>query len=312
MSKIYGVDVSSNNGYVNWNKLKNKYNVKCAMVRSGFGKGTLDTRVIENITACKNEGIKYGLYWFSYALCTLDAIVEADYVCDIAEKYGCDIGVAYDWEYDSERYAKTQGVTITNDIRAKFATAFLERVKQRGYTPILYTNPDYIENKGFNSVVSKYNLWLAQWGASEPYKSCMIWQYEVAELGELGNFDLNVFYDIDDTANIKAKIIKYIDNEQYKNYLNMAFSVIGGKYGTGEARKKKIRSLGYDYEMVQELVNYILSSKDHLNNYFIDKQYKYYERKAIEIKNKITDKTKRELNSKGYDYEITRELSKLI
>ncbi len=312
MSKIYGVDVSSNNYSVNWNKLKTKYNVKCAMLRAGFGNGTLDTRIIENIKACKNEGIKYGLYWFSYALSSSDAIAEADYVCDIAGKYGCDIGIAYDWEYDSERYAKTQGVNITNNLRANFAISFLERVKERGYTPILYTNPDYLENKGFNSIVSKYNLWLAQWGASEPYKNCMIWQYNVSKLGELGEFDLNEFFIDIDTKDIKDRIVEYINTEQFDNYLKISLSVIGEKYGTGDECKRKIRALGYDYEMVQEMVNYILSSKEHLTHYFINKQYKYYIKKANEIKGKLGDKTKSELNAKGYDYEIARELSKLI
>ena len=140
----------------------------------------------------------------------------------------------------------------------------------------------------------------------------MIWQYNVSKLGELGEFDLNEFYIDIDNKDIKDRIVDYINKSQYVNYLNISFAVIGGKYGTGDERKRKIRALGYDYEMVQEIVNYILNSKEHLTEYFINKQYKYYIKKANEIKGKLGDKTKSELNAKGYDYEIARELSKLI
>ena len=49
--------------------------------------------------------------------------------------------------------------------------------------------------------------------------------------------------------------------ETRKDVENVARDVIKGKYGTGEARKEKIKSIGYDYEEVQEKVNELLGIK---------------------------------------------------
>lgn len=313
MSGIYyGVDVSSNNYSVPWKTLKEKHNINRAMLRAGFGQGTADTRIIENINECKNNGIKYGFYWFSYALSTEDAKKEADYCCEYADKYGCDIGIAYDWEYDSENYATKMGVTITDSKRVAFAKAFLDRIAERGYRPILYDNIDYLVNHNLKSLLDKYDLWLAEWGSNSPDYPCLIWQYNVLKLGNLGEFDMNIFYDDTGVKDIKSEIVTYIKKEQFPMYLKKAFEVIEGKYGSGTQRRDKIRKLGYDYEMVQTLVNYILDSEDYLCNYFIEKQYENYYKKATEIKGSYNSETKRKLNEKGYDYEICRELAKLI
>ena len=37
--------------------------------------------------------------------------------------------------------------------------------------------------------------------------------------------------------------------------VSLAFEVIAGKWGTGEERKKKLESEGYDYNKVQGCVN---------------------------------------------------------
>ena len=309
MTEYFGVDVSSNNYTVDWKALHDTYDVRCAMLRAGFGKNNADSRITENIKGCKENNIKIGYYWFSYALSVSDAENEADYCCDYADRYGCDIGVAYDWEYDREEYAKKCGVNITNNMRVEFASAFLKRVEKRGYRAILYDNIDYLVNRGLSTLLGNYDLWLAEWGTNSPDYKCIIWQYGVKTLGNLGDFDVNIFYFNKD---IKKDICDYIDKQQYNNYLKKAFEVINGKYGSGTQRRDKIRALGYDYEMVQFLVNYILDSKEELLKYFIDVQYSNYYKKAKEIKGKYNAETKKKLNEKGYDYEICRELSKLI
>lgn len=46
-----------------------------------------------------------------------------------------------------------------------------------------------------------------------------------------------------------------------KEYLTCAINVIAGAYATGESRKKKIGAEGYDYNIVQALVNYALKGE---------------------------------------------------
>jgi len=171
-----GMDISVFQGDITWSKVTG---IDFAIIRAGYGSNNIDSKALRNIQGCKDRKIPFGLYWFSYALSTSDATKEADYVCDIADKYKLTFPViAYDWEYDSDSYATKCGVSMTNDKRYQFAQAFLKRVKQRGYTPIIYTNYDYL-NKGFKALLSEYDVWFAYpSGSTKPdIKGLTIWQY---------------------------------------------------------------------------------------------------------------------------------------
>lgn len=176
MSKKKGIDISVFQGDISWSKVMG---IDFAIIRAGYGNNNLDSKVVQNIKGCTNYKIPFGLYWFSYALSVNDAVKEADYVCNIADKYKLTFPViAYDWEYDSDSYAAKCGVSMTNDKRYQFASAFLKRVKQRGYTPIIYTNYDYL-NKGFKKLLTEYDVWFAYPGGnSKPdITGLTIWQY---------------------------------------------------------------------------------------------------------------------------------------
>lgn len=50
-------------------------------------------------------------------------------------------------------------------------------------------------------------------------------------------------------------------NTDKPDYNKIANDVIKGKYGNGSERKKKLKQLGYDYDLVQQTVNKIVLSK---------------------------------------------------
>ena len=176
MATKKGMDISVFQGDISWSKVTG---IDFVIIRAGYGKNNIDTKAVQNIKGCTDRKIPFGLYWFSYALSVSDAAKEADYVCDIADKYKITFPViAYDWEYDSDDYAAEKGVSMTNDKRYQFAVAFLKRVKERGYTPVIYTNYDYL-NKGFKALTSAYDVWFAYPGGdSKPsITGLTIWQY---------------------------------------------------------------------------------------------------------------------------------------
>lgn len=45
-----------------------------------------------------------------------------------------------------------------------------------------------------------------------------------------------------------------------KSELDIAYEVIDGKWGTGEEREKRIWSAGYDYNVVQAMVNQMIKT----------------------------------------------------
>lgn len=176
MATKKGMDISVFQGDISWGKVSG---IDFALIRAGYGSNNIDTRAVQNINGCISRKIPFGLYWFSYALSVNDAIKEADYVCNIADKYKITFPViGYDWEYDSDDYAAKKNVSMTNDKRYQFAVAFLKRVKERGYTPVIYTNYDYL-NKGFKNLLSAYDVWFSYpSGNTKPdITGLTIWQY---------------------------------------------------------------------------------------------------------------------------------------
>lgn len=257
-----GVDVSTHNGKINWSKVKGK--IDFAMIRAGYSK-TFDARVTNNINGCRANRIPYGLYWFSYALTVEDAIKEANTLCDFADMCDATYPLAYDWEYGSDNYAAKCGVKMTNAKREEFARAFLNRVEERGYYAMIYTNLDYL-SKGFANLISRYDLWLANWGVSKPKKSCGIWQTtDSGNVEGIGKCDLDICYKdyptiiaamkknkIEQSAN--KNTLEDIKNKYWEKYIGIAKDVIADKYGVNPVRKEKLKSLGYDYDLVQEIV----------------------------------------------------------
>ena len=126
-----GIDISYAQGNILWNKVTG---IDFVIIRAGYGQNHIDACAIKNIEGCKSNKIPFGLYWFSYALSEKDVIREANYVCDLADKYKLTFPIiAYDWEYDSDNYAKKCGVSITSNDRRKFAKTFMDIVKKRGF-----------------------------------------------------------------------------------------------------------------------------------------------------------------------------------
>lgn len=290
-TKKKGIDISEHQGKLNFEKLKSA--VDFIIIRGGYG-NTIDSYAVRNITECERLKIPYGIYWFSYALNPSDAKAEANRLCDLADRYNPTYPLCFDFEYDSDRYAKQYcGVNLTNADRAKIACAFLETIENRNYYAVIYTNIDYM-SKGFSyDTIGKYDIWLAQWGVSSPSKTCGMWQYGADNFGEYSNLDADISYvdypyyinknglhgknkkststtttkDDKKTETTKPKkdkttivnnSVNYFKKNKASKYYDKAQQVIAGKYKTGNERKKLLNVEGYDYDIVQNIVNDIL------------------------------------------------------
>ncbi|MFS7259460.1 GH25 family lysozyme [Carnobacterium divergens] len=191
-----GTDVSEHNTSIDWAKLKATGHT-FVMVRGGYGQTTYDKLADRHTTGASAQGLKLGLYWFSYAKNVSEAIQEANKACDFADKYKGKFiyPIAWDWENDSERYVISQGVTPTKQLVSDMAIAFCNRVSERGYKPMNYSNLDYY-NKYFDDRVKKYDWWLARPGVSQPDVPCTIWQNELDVDGTSRGINGNADFDI--------------------------------------------------------------------------------------------------------------------
>lgn len=174
-----GIDVSSHNGTIDWKKVK-AAGIKFAMIRAGYGwsMNNKDPCFDYNVQQAQKNGIECGAYWFGYGYTVALAKAEAELFMKVCAPYKLTYPLCYDFEYDSVRYARDNGVTVTKTLASALAETFLSTLVKGGYYAANYTNEDYIVNYFNSAVMSKYDVWLARWG-SEPKREKTIWQYEV-------------------------------------------------------------------------------------------------------------------------------------
>lgn len=205
--EIKGIDVSKYQGNIDWKKVKQS-GIDFAIIRAGYGKGTIDKCFKQNIEGALNAGLKVGAYWFIYAT-NLDALLQnakafsnalAPYRKNVTMKMWCD------WEYDSDAYCNKNGVVLDKATRTAWVKQFIEAVKSYGYDCGVYTNPDYIKTK-FGDL-SMYPLWIASYSKKKPNYDCFMWQYSSkgSVPGIVGNVDMNICYgNVSDSDNQEKK-----------------------------------------------------------------------------------------------------------
>ena len=141
-ASVTGVDVSSYNGDIDWQRVKDS-GVDFAMIRvggRGYGdSGALypDEKAAEYLSQAKAAGIKVGAYFFSQATTAEEAAEEAEYSKEVIGDIALDYPLAYDWEIIPDDDARTDSVSAEQ--ATEFAAAFCEKAKQLGYTPAIYS-----------------------------------------------------------------------------------------------------------------------------------------------------------------------------
>ena len=265
-----GIDVSSHNGKLDWNKL----DVDFAIIRIGYGgdiKKQDDSQAIYNMTECERLGIPYGVYLYSYALNDSQVESEIDHTLRMIKGRKVELGVFYDME-DADGYKAKNGINVykSRDLLTGFCVKYCEAIERAGYKVGVYANLDYFKNVLYVNKLVKWLIWLAQWGVSKPAMTCDMWQYtsDGAFNGVTGRFDMNYLYD----GVVKSEPVKSIDK--------VAQEVIDGKWGNGEDRKTKLTAAGYNYSEVQARVNELMTK---INE-------DYYEVKSGDTLSKIAQK----------------------
>ena len=252
------IDVSEHQGRIDFNKVKAS-DIDGVIIRAGFGKGNIDERFKENIEGAIEAGFdNIGVYWFSYAFTVEMAKREAQFCNDVIAAYKdkLNLGVYYDWEYDSMHYARKNHAVMNRDLITDMNKVFCQRIEELGYIAGYYVNYDYERNYIISSILKHYKKWYAQYSYNRE-SDCFIWQY--ASTGRVngiaGNVDMNDLIGSlpDEKPNAEPKPAK-------KSNVEIAKEVIEGKWGNGYSRKNRLRKAGYDYEAVQSIVNQMLNT----------------------------------------------------
>lgn len=241
-----GIDVSKHQGTIDWDKVK-AAGIDFAIIRAGLGKSTVDPQFVRNITACNRLGIPCGVYWFSYAKNVAEAKQEAESCLAAVKPYRLDFPIFFDLEYDTDRYLKQQGITLTKTMATAHAEAFLSTIEAAGYYAANYANPDYLSRFFDSGLLQKYDLWLANYkenaNTDNPPRSCGIWQHwDKGRInGISGDVDLDVSYR-DYPALIKNAGLNHLDTPSWKK------TAAGWTYGSAKDCWKKVDGKWYWFD----------------------------------------------------------------
>lgn len=195
-----GIDVSKYQDKIDWEKVASD-EVEYAFIRLGI-RGYTEGDIIEDETfednikgALKND-IAVGVYFFTQALSEEEAEEEAAYVIESIAPYQVKYPIVLDVE--SVTSTKARGNDLTREERTQYCIAFCEKIKEAGYTPMIYGNLKTFTLLLNIEELEDYDKWFAYYDESYyfPY-DFKIWQYtnkgKVA--GIKGDVDLNISFE---------------------------------------------------------------------------------------------------------------------
>lgn len=212
-----GIDVSTwNREYgvkpVNWKKVKAQ-GIDFAFIRAGFGwedyPYQMDNQFVNNINGCIENDIPFGLYFYSYATNSSEAILEAKYLLRILDDYFPEaksklrLPIAYDIE-EMDIINSITNAELTN-----IALSFCNTLKASGYDTMIYGNTATFNMMNLDTLQKNdIGFWYAMW----PYEPQFdepetigntdivpdVWQYAsdgtVPGAGAENSVDMNVIY----------------------------------------------------------------------------------------------------------------------
>lgn len=195
-SGILGIDVSTWNGNIDWNKVKNS-GVSYVIIRTGFRgstQGSLveDNKFRQNIQGATNAGLKVGVYFFSQAVNEVEAVEEASMVLSQVKGYKLTYPVFIDVEPSGGRADK-----LSSGERTKVINAFCQTIQNGGLRAGVYANKTWLNQKMNVSALSGYKIWLAQYNSTVTYGGRYdMWQYsdKGSVAGISGKVDMNLSY----------------------------------------------------------------------------------------------------------------------
>lgn len=179
VSSYIGVDASSFQGKVDWNKVAAS-GAEFAIIRCGFrgygseGKLVEDKSFRDNIEGALKAGLHVGVYFYTQALDEAEAVEEAEFAIDILKDYEFDGPVILDVESAS---SDERIKDITKEQRTNNIIAFLDRVSEEGYKPMVYADIKFYSMRMDISKLEKYDKWYANYNDHEMDSESSVWAF---------------------------------------------------------------------------------------------------------------------------------------
>ena len=195
-----GIDVSKYQEKIDWEKVADD-DVEYAFIRlgiRGYKEGVIseDDNFEYNIENALKNDVAVGVYFFTQATSVQEAEEEAEFVLDKIKDYDVTYPVVLDVEEISNSNART--IDLTVEERTEYCIAFCDKIKQAGYTPMIYGNLKTFMLMLDIEKLEEYDKWFAQYDTEVyfPYEF-KVWQYtDSGSVEGIGvNVDMNISFE---------------------------------------------------------------------------------------------------------------------
>lgn len=257
MMKI--IDVSTFNGVVKWDKVaKNCDGVIIRAGYRGYGSGELvtDSRFTENIKGAKKAGLKVGVYFVTQAITEQEGKSEAKYTLDLVKGFKLDLPIFIDSENgNNQGTGRADRGKLNRSKRSLILRAFCLEIEKAGYTAGVYASQAWFIDDLDLATLKQFYIWVAKYSDVAPTIYFNAWQYSSTSKidGITGNVDVSTFKNTTTKKKTNDQIVK---------------EVLAGKWGDGADRRKRLKAAGYNYTVIQKLVNAKLKDKVEVSLYY--------------------------------------------
>lgn len=175
-----GIDVSRYQKEIDFSQVADQ-GIDFVMIRVGArgyktGVLTLDEYFEENLKNAKEAGLKVGLYFYSQAISTDEAKEEATMIINAIGENKIDYPIAIDMEMVDNDMSRVE--TLSKDERTVITAAFVNAIKDAGYTPMIYGDKDWLLKRIDVSKFTQSRIWLSQDDDIPDYPYTFdMWQY---------------------------------------------------------------------------------------------------------------------------------------
>ncbi|MBQ7283608.1 MAG: hypothetical protein IJW74_01970 [Oscillospiraceae bacterium] len=197
-----GIDVSKWQGNIDWKAVKAS-GVDYAIIRvgyRGYGSGALveDPYFRQNIAGARAAGLKVGVYFFSQAITTAEAVEEASMAINAVKDYKLHYPIYFDTEAATSN-GSGRADPLSSAQRTDIAKAFCQTVQNSGYRAGVYASKAWFLSRINYSALSSYDIWLAHYTSATDFAHRYdMWQYTGSGRvnGVSGAVDMNWAYKV--------------------------------------------------------------------------------------------------------------------
>lgn len=195
---IYGVDVSSDNGDIDWNEVY-KSGIRFVMLRAGYrgassGDLIIDDAFVDNAKKANMAGLDVGAYFYTQAVSEIEAVEEASALILLTKSVPIEYPLAIRFDM-AGGFGRAD--SLDADARTKIAETFCQTIKNMGQDPCVYASRNWLNTNLNAKLIEKYKVWMAEFRAKPTYEGYYdMWQYTCKGNvpGINGEVNLNISY----------------------------------------------------------------------------------------------------------------------